>query len=91
MEKLRSRVLDIRRSTCESIIGQEIMEGIRKEPRTLSTILLYSESGLRHYDRHSHAPGYYLRHEEFQILKNQAHSMANSIQNNSVIVDLGSA
>ncbi|KAJ5556508.1 4-dimethylallyltryptophan methyltransferase [Penicillium frequentans] len=91
MDMFKHRVLDIRKSTFESIISQDIVKGIHEEPRTLPTVLLYSERGLQHYDRHSHAPGYYLRHEEIRILKNQAHSIANSIENKSVIVDLGSA
>ncbi|KAF3386811.1 4-dimethylallyltryptophan N-methyltransferase easF [Penicillium rolfsii] len=91
MDKYNSQVLDIRRSRCENAIADEIWKRIYSEPRTLSTLLLYSKEGLRHWDRHSHAPGYYLRHEELQILRNQAHSIAEAIEDKSVILDLGSA
>ncbi|KAJ5692009.1 cytochrome P450 [Penicillium macrosclerotiorum] len=85
------QVLDIRRTRCESIISHDIRDGIRREPRTLPIMILYSEEGLRHWDRHCHAPEYYLFHEELRILRQQALSMAEAIEDNSVVVDFGSA
>ncbi|RAL06529.1 4-dimethylallyltryptophan methyltransferase [Aspergillus homomorphus CBS 101889] len=91
MEDVNALVRDIRSSKCESSIARDIIEGMRQEPRNLPTILLYSEKGLQAYDRHSHAPGYYPRQEELLILQKQARNIANSIENGSVLLDLGSA
>ncbi|OJJ70182.1 hypothetical protein ASPBRDRAFT_32056 [Aspergillus brasiliensis CBS 101740] len=83
-------IIDIRAVKVEDSIYQAVMDGIQKDPRTLPILILYGTEGLQHWDRHSHAPEYYPRHEELHILREQAHKMADSIADNSAIVDLGS-
>ena len=89
--QLERTILDIRTSKLEDSICQEIIDSIRKDTRTLPILILYGNEGLQHWDTHSHAPDYYPRHEELHILKDQAYDMASSIEDNSAIVDLGSA
>ncbi|KAJ5398366.1 histidine-specific methyltransferase [Penicillium sp. CMV-2018d] len=89
--QLERTILDIRTSKLEDSICQEIIDSIRKDTRTLPILILYGTEGLQHWDTHSHAPDYYPRHEELRILKDQAYDMASSIEDNSAIVDLGSA
>ncbi|KAF7713605.1 4-dimethylallyltryptophan N-methyltransferase [Penicillium ucsense] len=83
-------IIDIRATKVEDSIYDAFMDGMQKDPRTLPILILYGTEGLQHWDRHSHAPDYYLRHEELQILREQASSMADAIANNSAIVGLGS-
>ncbi|KAB8230801.1 4-dimethylallyltryptophan methyltransferase easF [Aspergillus alliaceus] len=85
------KIIDIRSSKVEDTIYQQIMDSIRKETRTLPILILYSTEGLQHWNTHSHAPDYYPRHEELHILNTQAQSIAESIENETAIVDLGSA
>ncbi|OJJ67520.1 hypothetical protein ASPBRDRAFT_78244 [Aspergillus brasiliensis CBS 101740] len=81
---------DIRAVKKEDSVYEAVMDGLQKDPRILPIMILYGTEGLQHWDRHSHAPDYYLRHEELQILRAQSHKIAESIADNSAIVDLGS-
>ncbi|KAM5441864.1 putative 4-dimethylallyltryptophan N-methyltransferase [Microsporum ferrugineum] len=84
-------ILDIRRSKFEESIPKQVEAGLLSSPKTLPALLFYSTEGIQHWNHHSHAPDFYPRHEEIQILKEQATDMAASIADGSVVVDLGSA
>lgn len=86
-----SRVLDIRRSTFEESIPDQVKAGLSTTPKTLPALLFYSGEGIRHWIQHSTAADFYPRREELRILHNHATDMAISIPNNSVVVDLGCA
>nr|AGN90634.1 dimethylallyltryptophan N-methyltransferase [Epichloe funkii] len=87
----KPNVLDIRLATFEDSIVNLVINGLRKQPKTLPALLFYTNEGLKHWNHHSHQPEFYPRHQEVQILKNKAQEMAASIPMNSVVVDLGSA
>ncbi|PWY92202.1 hypothetical protein BO70DRAFT_348621 [Aspergillus heteromorphus CBS 117.55] len=87
----QQNIIDIRAAKVEDTIYSAVVDGIQKDPRTLPILILYGTEGLQHWDKHSHAPDYYPRHEELHILRTQAHLMADTIADNSAIVDLGSA
>ncbi|OAQ81229.1 conserved protein EasF [Purpureocillium lilacinum] len=87
----KPKVLDIRSGSVEDSLRHSVMDGIREDPRTLPTLILYGPEGLQHWDDHSHAPDYYLRHEELHILRSRAYEMAETIADNTAMVDLGSA
>ena len=89
--KINPPIIDIRQVKFESSIPDQVAEGLTKDPKTLPALLFYSNEGIQHWNRHSHAPDFYPRREELKILKNEAANMAASIANKSVIVDLGSA
>ncbi|GKZ23279.1 hypothetical protein AbraIFM66951_003147 [Aspergillus brasiliensis] len=86
----QNTIHDIRAVKIEDSVYEAVMDGLQKDPRILPIMILYGTEGLQHWDRHSHAPDYYLRHEELQILRAQSHKIAESIADNSAIVDLGS-
>lgn len=88
---VESRILDIRQSTIEKSIPDQVMAGLSKAPKTLPALLFYGAEGIRHWIKHSTAPEFYPRHEELRILRARAAEMVASIANNSVVVDLGSA
>ncbi|KAL3952606.1 hypothetical protein ACCO45_012549 [Purpureocillium lilacinum] len=87
----RPKIIDIRSGKVEDSLRDSVMNGIREEPRTLPTLILYGREGLQHWDDHSHAPDYYLLHEELHILRSRAYEMAETIADNTAMVDLGSA
>jgi 4-dimethylallyltryptophan N-methyltransferase len=91
MSKAEPTVLDIRRSKVEDSVPKQVMNGLIGQPKTLPAVLFYSTEGIQHWNRHSHEPEFYPRHEEIRILKKRAHDMASMITPNSVVVDLGSA
>ncbi|KAK2873341.1 hypothetical protein FQN49_002415 [Arthroderma sp. PD_2] len=84
-------ILDIRRSKFEESIPEQVAAGLSSSPKTLPALLFYSTEGIQHWNQHSHASDFYPRHEETQILKEQAAEMSASIADGSVVVDLGSA
>jgi 4-dimethylallyltryptophan N-methyltransferase len=84
-------MLDIRQPNFETSITKQIIDGLSNKPRTLPAPLFYSTEGLKHWNLHSQQPEFYPKHEELRILKNRVHEMASSIEQNSVVVDLGSA
>ncbi|KAB8213438.1 histidine-specific methyltransferase [Aspergillus novoparasiticus] len=86
----QNTIHDIRAVKIEGSVYEAVIDGLQKDPRILPIMILYGTEGLQHWDRHSHAPDYYLRHEELQILRAQSHKIAESIADNSAIVDLGS-
>ena len=86
----QNTIHDIRAVKIEGSVYEAVIDGLHKDPRILPIMILYGREGLQHWDRHSHAPDYYLRHEELKILRAQSHKIADSIADNSAIVDLGS-
>ncbi|PYI33861.1 hypothetical protein BP00DRAFT_423678 [Aspergillus indologenus CBS 114.80] len=91
MGSINPPILDIRQSTFETSIPQQVTEGLTKDPKTLPALLFYSGDGIQHWTRHSCAPDFYPRREEINILHSEAAHMAASISQDSVVVDLGSA
>ncbi|KAF3492209.1 conserved protein EasF [Arthroderma uncinatum] len=85
------QIIDVRRSKFEESIPEQVTAGLSSSPKTLPALLFYSTEGIRHWNRHSHASDFYPRHEEIQILKEQAGEMSACIADGSVVVDLGSA
>ncbi|RAL15196.1 4-dimethylallyltryptophan methyltransferase easF, partial [Aspergillus homomorphus CBS 101889] len=84
-------IIDIREETTSDSIRDLVVQGLTSEPRTLPALLFYSTEGIQHWNHHSHQPDFYPRHEETQILRDHAESIADTIAPNSIIVDLGSA
>ncbi|PWY84967.1 dimethylallyltryptophan N-methyltransferase [Aspergillus heteromorphus CBS 117.55] len=83
-------VLDVRQSSTEESIRDKIIEGMCKEKKELTSLIVCSAEGLRHWDRHSADTDYYIRHEELGIFKSKANEIASSIPDGGVVVESGS-
>jgi uncharacterized SAM-dependent methyltransferase len=104
-----AQIIDIRVDTAQSDIVADVKKGLRPEDggeKTLPTMLLYSESGLKLFESITYleevrlhislvhlslTPGqYYLTNAEIEILENYADQIAQRIQSGSILVELGS-
>ena len=101
---ISSTILDVREqpysesiSTAIAALRTQILDGLSKTPhqRSLPTLLLYDERGLRYYDDlTSNAPEYYLFGAEEQILTDHAGDIVKAMgvgrsHDKAVVVELG--
>ena len=86
-------VLDIRREEIQSSIVDETNKGLRPSPGTeksLPTMLLYDESGLKLFEEITYLEEYYLTNAEIDTLGRCAEEIADRVLPGSQIVELGS-
>ena len=86
-------IIDIRSDAAGIELKQEILKGLKPqngEKKTLPTLLLYDEAGLRLFEEITYLDEYYLTNQEIWILENYADRIAERIPNDSLIVELGS-
>jgi uncharacterized SAM-dependent methyltransferase len=86
-------IIDIRVGETEFDILQDIKNGLRPnagEQKTLPTLLLYDEAGLRLFEKITYLDEYYLTNAEIEVLENNADRMAERVRPGSVVVELGS-
>ena len=86
-------IIDIRQDEHEFSLVDEIHRGLRQGPdngRTLPTLLLYDEAGLKLFERITYLDQYYLTNAEMEVLTLHADSLAKEIKAGSLIVELGS-
>lgn len=88
-----SPIIDIRRDADEISLSAAISDGLRPAPgseKTLPTLLLYDEAGLRLFEKITYLDEYYLTNAEIELLEAYSDSIAEHIQPGSMIVELGS-
>lgn len=88
-----TKIVDIRVGTAQSDIVADIRSGLRSEhgsEKTLPTLLLYDELGLRLFEKITYLEEYYLTNSEIEILEKYACNIAQHIQPGSILVELGS-
>jgi uncharacterized SAM-dependent methyltransferase len=86
-------IIDIRREIDERSILDDIKQGLRPKTgreKTLPTLLLYDEAGLRLFEKITYLDEYYLTNAEIEVLEKYADHIAERIQPNSIVVELGS-
>ena len=95
-------IIDVRVGETDFDILQDLRNGLRpnnkhggqqqRQPqqKTLPTLLLYDEAGLRLFEKITYLEEYYLTNAEIQVLDKYAHRMAERIRPGSVLVELGS-
>ena len=86
-------IVDIRQNKFNDSILDEIHEGLRRGPgkeRTLPTMVLYDERGLKLFEDITHLEEYYLTNSEIEVLSTYAVDIADKIPSGSRIVELGS-
>lgn len=90
---LPADIIDIRRETGEMNILDELRRGLRPDhgaEKTLPTLLLYDEQGLKLFERLTYLDEYYLTNAEIEVLEKYADRIAERVQPNSLVVELGS-
>jgi len=88
-----TEIIDIRVGETDFDILQDIKSGLRPEigeEKTLPTLLLYDEAGLRLFEEITYLDEYYLTNAEIEVLEAYASRVAEKIQPGSVVVELGS-
>jgi len=86
-------IIDIRRDKGEHSLLEEIKSGLRPADgaeKTLPTLLLYDEAGLRLFEDITYLEEYYLTEDEIEVLKDYARSIADRIPDGSIVLELGS-
>ncbi|EOD44923.1 putative duf323 domain protein [Neofusicoccum parvum UCRNP2] len=86
-------IIDIRRDADEISLAAAISEGLRPAnggEKTLPTLLLYDEAGLRLFEKITYLDQYYLTNAEIEVLEAYADRIADRIKPGSMIVELGS-
>nr|POE72323.1 ergothioneine biosynthesis protein 1 [Quercus suber] len=89
-------IIDIRSDAAGFELKQEIFAGLKEKngkPRaekTLPTLLLYDDAGLKLFERITYLEQYYLTRAEIEVLEKHAESIAQRIPNNAMLVELGS-
>ncbi|KAF2423652.1 hypothetical protein EJ08DRAFT_595743 [Tothia fuscella] len=86
-------IIDIRCETNEHSILDDIKKGLRPEDgkeKSLPTLLLYDEAGLKLFEDITYLDEYYLTGAEIEVLGKYANSIAERIQPDSIVVELGS-
>jgi L-histidine Nalpha-methyltransferase / hercynylcysteine S-oxide synthase len=86
-----SSIIDIRADAADVELKQEIINGLNgKDEKTLPTLLLYDVQGLKLFERITYLDEYYLTGEEIKVLETHAKHIAADIDDQSIIVELGS-
>ena len=88
-----SRIIDIRSDTAGSNIKDEIKSGLNVQDgkeKTLPTLLLYDNEGLKLFEKITYLEEYYLTEEEIRVLSEHAGHIADRIPDNAMVVELGS-
>lgn len=87
------RIIDIRSDTAGINLKQEIKAGLNAEDgedKTLPTLLLYDDKGLKLFEKITYLEQYYLTGQEIQVLTEHADKIADRIPNGALVVELGS-
>lgn len=84
------RIIDIRSDQAGTELKQEIIAGLNGKEKTLPTLLLYDERGLKLFEEITYLPEYYLTNTEIEVLESYAKDIATNIPNDSIVLELGS-
>lgn len=86
-------IIDIRSDTAGFNLKKDILQGLNPKhgnKKTLPTLLLYDDSGLRLFEEITYLDQYYLTGQEIELLEQYAERIAERIPNGSMVVELGS-
>lgn len=90
---MAANIIDIRVDKAESDILADIKKGLRPvadAEKTLPTLLLYDQEGLRLFEQITYQEEYYLTNAEIEVLETYADKIAQRISPGSIVVELGS-
>lgn len=86
-------IIDIRRDKVGRSLLEDIKSGLRPAgggEKSLPTLLLYDELGLRLFEDITYLDEYYLTEAEIDVLKTHGRRIAERIPDGSIVLELGS-
>ena len=92
-DSLVSNIIEIRHDREELDLLKDIESGLRPSDgagKSLPTLLLYDEAGLKQFEKITYLDEYYLTNAEIQVLETYAARIAERIKPNSIVLELGS-
>ena len=87
------QIIDIRREKDGYSLLEDIRKGLRPTDgggKTLPTLLLYDQNGLRLFEQITYLDEYYLTGAEIEVLETYAVKIAERVRPGSIVVELGS-
>jgi uncharacterized SAM-dependent methyltransferase len=90
---LASDIIAIRQDQEELDLLKDIKAGLHQtdgEQKSLPTLLLYDEVGLKLFEKITYLDEYYLTNAEINVLKTYANRIAERIKPNTIVLELGS-
>ena len=83
-------VLDIQSDAKKISLLKDTEECLKAQPPSFSSLLLWDEEGLKRFEKITYARDYYLTNCEIELLQKHSRDIAQQIESNSIIVELGS-
>ena len=86
-------IIDIRSDAASISLKKEILAGLKVKDgkeKTLPTLLLYDELGLKLFEKITYLEQYYLTGQEIKVLESYADRIAERIPSGAMVVELGS-
>lgn len=85
-------IIDIRSDSAGIELKQSILTGLNSKgaEKTLPTLLLYDNKGLKLFEDITYLDQYYLTEQEIYVLERYADRIAERIPNDALVVELGS-
>lgn len=86
-------IIDIRSDAASIELKHLISDGLHPQKgaeKTLPTLLLYDNAGLKLFEQITYLDEYYLTGDEIQVLEKHAAQIAERIPDNAMVVELGS-
>ncbi|KAK6501916.1 hypothetical protein TWF481_009735 [Arthrobotrys musiformis] len=86
------QIIDIRSATVELQLNDDIVKGLDAPvgEKTLPTMLLYDEAGLKEFEAITYVDDYYLTNAEIEVLSTYADEIAARVPNGALLIELGS-
>jgi uncharacterized SAM-dependent methyltransferase len=92
-DSLVSNIIEIRQDREGFDLLKDIRSGLRPADggkKSLPTLLVYDEVGLKLFEKITYLKDYYLTNAEIEVLEKYANRIAERIQPDSVVLELGS-
>ncbi|KAL2814075.1 histidine-specific methyltransferase [Aspergillus cavernicola] len=83
------KVYDIRRSTELLDLKSSVVSGLTSTLKTMPSLLLWDEQGLKNFDAWTQSPHYYPKERELEIITCHRHAIARALPEKSVLIELG--
>lgn len=83
-------IIDIRSDSAGFELKKLIKDGLSEEEKTLPTLLLYDNQGLKLFEDITYLDEYYLTGQEIAVLERHAQSIAERIPQDTILLELGS-
>ncbi|KAF3157371.1 hypothetical protein TWF225_008485 [Orbilia oligospora] len=86
------QIIDIRTTTVELQLNDDIVKGLDAPvgEKTLPTMLLYDEAGLKEFEAITYVDDYYLTNAEIEVLSTCAEEIASRVPHGALLIELGS-